>query len=305
MASGLEDDIRSCLDALGASSATTATASRTAASAGDGSNGSSSSGKAGAPAVTGYPTAWLLLDLQQLLPAGHSLACKLQGDEAQFCKQLEAAERSPHKASRLAAAMLQAIGSDTDSARQLAKLLCQNSDMLQLCLQAFQADGDGRQMPEAVGGIGRAAWQVFSQHAAALEGAGCVDTAAAGKGEAAVAATNSLHIATQLSAASGSLAEHALLQHGSTLACFFLTASQAAARLPEGSKAVLSDCLAWWADAASGLAYERRWSQGDQHAGPCLDIAGVYLATALQRMAAAELSYKLAPTSKGPSLRGL
>lgn len=259
MASGLERDIRSCLRALGG-----LTASSNSSHGGSVGPGGSASGHVGTSAAP-YPTAWLLLDLAQLLPPNHRLTDRLQGDEAHLCKELDAASRSQPKAARMAAAMLQAIGSDIYSSRQLAQLLCQNDDMLQLCLQAW---GGSRQVAEALYGISRAAWQAFAQHAAALPAS--IGTGAACRA-ASAPAIRSLHIASRLTADSEGMAEWVLLQHGRTLAMFFTAAIRDAAALPEDSKAVLSECLSWWACAAPRLS-----ANDDLLAGPCLDIAGAH-----------------------------
>lgn len=90
----LQQDILGCLAAI---------------NTGGGSSGAAH-GAAGGAGV--FPLAWLLLDLEQLLPPNSSLASKLRSDELQLCKELDMANRSSERAARRAAALL-------DRSRQL------------------------------------------------------------------------------------------------------------------------------------------------------------------------------------------
>ena len=77
--SALQEDILACLEDL--------------AGSGSGNDSQSSGGGGGAGEEGDYPRAWLLLDLQQLLPRNSALAIKLRANEGQLCRELEAAGR--------------------------------------------------------------------------------------------------------------------------------------------------------------------------------------------------------------------
>lgn len=246
---GLAEDILACLQQL-------------APDAGSG------GGDGGGDSAGGWPLAWLLLDLQQLLPPNSRLALKLRSDIVQLAREMEAADRDPQLACRRAAALLAAIAEDTRSTQQLAELLQKNGAMQQLCCQALrQAAAADQRFPEA-DAISKATWRVLNRAAATLEvaehcvrsGGGCSPAATEEQllhtlGEAAEGALRALQVATQLSASIGN-GRWALEQHGGTIAAVLWRSAAAASCLPPAAKDILSQLLAHWAEQVPLLLCE-------------------------------------------------
>ena len=105
----------------------------------------------------------------------------------------------------MASRLLEGIAADSYSTRQLAELIFKNRAMLELCLGGLSAKPAG--LEAAAVALGKAAWQVFSRHAAQLQAAGAVCA---------------LETATRLTfgsteRAAVAVTEHALAVHGSSL----------------------------------------------------------------------------------------
>lgn len=243
---GLEEDILACLEELAPGNG----------SGGGGDSGGGGGGSSGAD----WPLAWLLLDLQQLLPPNSSLAQKLRSDVGQLAREMEAADGDAQLACRRAGTLLAAIAEDNFSTQQLAELLQKSDGMLALCRQALQQAASARQRTAAPDVLSRAVWQVLHTAAAKLDSAAhCARSGGAGGGataqqlleqwgEAAQGALRALQVATQLSSSVGS-ARWSLEQHGDSIAAVLQGAAGAASNycLPAAAKDSLSRLLTWWA----------------------------------------------------------
>ena len=252
----LQEDILACLDDLAGSGA---------------SHGSGGGGEGG-----DYPRAWLLLDLQQLLPANSDLAIKLRANEGQLCRELEAADRDERQAHRMASRLLEGIAADSYSTRQLAELVFKNRAMLALCLGGLSAKPAGL---EAAGiALGMAAWRVLSRQAAQLPALGDGPPAA----QAAAGVVGALETATWLTFGSTDRAAmtvtvHALAEHGSSLLTVLRFGAAAAAEsrsLGAAQKGTLSYLLARWAEQAPLAVSRASWNTCLDMLEPSLAIAG-------------------------------
>ena len=242
---GLVDDILACLEELAPDAV---------------SGGGSGGGSGGSDG--GWPLAWLLLDLQQLLPPNSSMAQKQRSDIGQLARTMEAADRDEQKACRHASALLAAIAQDSFSTQQLVELFQKNDAMLQLCRQALQKAALADQRSSAADAVCKGAWKALQTAAAKLDTAercvryGTGSSVAVSEeqllwnlDEAAEGALRALQVATQLSHSTGG-AKWALEQHDEGIAAALRGAAEAARRgsLPAAAKDRLSQLLAWWAE---------------------------------------------------------
>lgn len=239
-----------------------------------------------------YPLPWLLLDLEQLLPPGCSLARNLQRDNAQLCRELDAAGTDPQVASHLAARLLAAIAADAGSRRKLAELLCRNDAMLELCLEALQrggASGHPHLAQAVAADINTAAWQVFGSAAGSLQATQqCIGSASLGHSiqeecqrqlpEGLATSARALEVATRMTCRSATLQQHALQQHGNSIAAVYeIAAAQAPDSLPDSCKAALPQLMRWWAARAPELACDATPRDCRRMLEPALSIAGAAL----------------------------
>lgn len=249
--SALQEDILACLEDL--------------AGSGSGNDSQSSGGGGGGAGEEGdYPRAWLLLDLQQLLPGNSALAIKLRANEGQLCRELEAAGRDAQQAYRMASRLLEGIAADSYSTRQLAELIFKNRAMLELCLGGLSAKPAG--LEAAAVALGKAAWHVFSRHAAQLQAAGAVCA---------------LETATRLTfgsteRAAVAVTEHALAVHGSSLLAVLRAGASAAERhsFRTAQKDALSRLLVLWAKQAPRAVSKAGWNTCRDMLDDSLAIAG-------------------------------
>lgn len=259
MAGLLIDDILQCLDELAA--AEIGKSSSGGAGGGDAGGGSSGGGSR-------WPQAWLLLDLQQLLPPNSSLSQPLHSNIGQLAWHMEEAGRDAQFACHRAGALLAEIAGDIWSTQQLVALLQINDDMLALCQAVLQMAVRAGQRTAVPAVISEEAWKVLRQAAAKLDcTAHCtlcslsrVNSAAATEeqpleqfGKAAQGALRALQVAAKLSSCSAGNFEWALEQHVDSIAAVLQGAEEAArcGCLSTAGKDSLSWLRTWWAELIS------------------------------------------------------